>query len=122
MEHKELEEKVEKEVNYSKPLMSMPMIFELFLFTRLAYPVKEPIKAKEKENYEPHFDMKNLERDNTKAKDTGMKKEPKRKHNEDVNPKMLESSRKAFNKRVAYKRTRLKMMENGELTLPPETT
>ncbi|CAH1437538.1 unnamed protein product [Lactuca virosa] len=116
------EEQLEKEVNYSKPPVSTPMIFEVFAFTRPPNPVTEPIEEKEEESDESHFEKKNLERDKTKAKDTRMKKEPKRKHKEDVNPTMQESSRKAFNRRVACKRLRFKMMENEVVTLPPDAT
>ncbi|CAH1442090.1 unnamed protein product [Lactuca virosa] len=92
------EEQLEKEVNYSKPPASTPMIFEVFDFTRPPDQVTEPIKEKEEESDESNFYKKSPERDKTKAKDTGLRKEPKRKHKEDVNPTMQESSRKAFNR------------------------
>ncbi|CAH1424796.1 unnamed protein product [Lactuca virosa] len=88
MEHKEPKEKLKEEVNHLKPPMSTPMIFEVFSFTRPPNQVTEIIEAKEEGNDESHFVKKNLERDKTKAKDTGTKKEPKRKLNQDVNPKM----------------------------------
>ncbi|CAH1418256.1 unnamed protein product [Lactuca virosa] len=113
MEHKELEEKLEKKEKHLKPLMSMPMIFEVFAFTRPPDQVTKIVEEKEEEYDEPHFKKKNSERDKTKAKDMGMRKEPKRKNKEDVNPTIQESSRKTFNRLVAYKRTRLKMTENG---------
>ncbi|CAI9299954.1 unnamed protein product [Lactuca saligna] len=122
MKHKELKEQLEKEVNYSKPLMSMQMIFKVFAFTRPPIQVTKTVEEKEEKNDKPHFDKKNPKRYNTKARDTGMKKEPKRMNIEDVNPKMLESLIKAFNRQVGYKRARFKMMENREVTLPPDAT
>ncbi|CAI9302154.1 unnamed protein product [Lactuca saligna] len=88
MQHKELKEKLEKEEKHLKPLMSTPMIFEVFAFTRPPDQVTKVVEEKEEEYDEPHFDKRNPERDKTKAKDMGMRKEPKRKHKEDVNPTM----------------------------------
>ncbi|CAI9298867.1 unnamed protein product [Lactuca saligna] len=98
----------------------MPMIFKVFSFTRPPNPVAKPIEEKEEESDEYNFDNKNSERDKTKSKDTRMRKESRRKHKEDVNPTIKESSTKAFNNSVAYKRTRLNMMRNREVTLPPD--
>ena len=81
----------------------MPMIFEVFAFTRPADQVTMTVEEKEEGYDEPHFDNKNPERYRTKTKDMGMRKEPKQKHKEDVNPSMQERSRKAFNRRVSYK-------------------
>ena len=64
------EEQLEKEVNYSKPLVSTPMMFEVFAFTRPPNPITEAIEEKEVESDESHFEKKTSERDNTKAKDT----------------------------------------------------
>ncbi|CAI9282749.1 unnamed protein product [Lactuca saligna] len=61
------EEQLEKEVNYSKPRLSTPMIFEVFALTRQPNPVIELIEEKEEEYDEPHFDKKNPKRDKTKA-------------------------------------------------------
>ncbi|CAI9296108.1 unnamed protein product [Lactuca saligna] len=122
MEHKELEEQLEKEETHLKPPMSTPMIFEVFDFTRTPDQVTKKVKEKEEEYDGPYFDKKNPERDKTKAKDMGMWKEPKRKHKKDINQTMQESSRKAFNRCVAYKRSRLKMMDKREATLPLNAT
>ncbi|CAI9287661.1 unnamed protein product [Lactuca saligna] len=110
MEHKELAEQLEKEENHSRPLMSTPMVFEVSAFTRPPDQVTKTVEEKEEEYDEPHFEKKNPERDNTKAKHVRMRKKPKLKHKDDVNPSMQETSRKAFSKWVAYKQTRLNMM------------
>ncbi|CAI9281774.1 unnamed protein product [Lactuca saligna] len=96
-------EQLEKEEKHLKPPMSTPMIFEVFAFTKTPDQVTKRVEEKEEEYDEPHCEKKNPERDKTKAKDTRMRKESKRKYKEYVNPTMKESSRKAFIRRVAYK-------------------
>ncbi|CAI9263143.1 unnamed protein product [Lactuca saligna] len=98
-----LKEQLEKEVNYSKPPVSTPMMFEVFDFTRPPNLVIEVIEEQDVESDESHFDKKNPKRNKTKSKYTRMRKEPKQKHKEDVNSTMQESSIKEFNRRVAYK-------------------
>ncbi|CAI9286788.1 unnamed protein product [Lactuca saligna] len=118
MEHNEIEEQLEKEEKHSKPLMLMPMVFEVFAFTRPLDQDTKTDEEKEEEYDEPHFDKKNPKKDKKKAKYMRKRKEPKQNHKEDVNSRMQECSRKTFNRQVAYKQTRLKMMENREVTLP----
>ncbi|CAI9280201.1 unnamed protein product [Lactuca saligna] len=81
MEHKESKEKLEEEVNHSKPPFSTLMIFEVFAITRPPDQTLELIEEKEEESDESNFEKKNHERDKRKDKDTWIKKEPKLKHN-----------------------------------------